>query len=180
MKSLIVLLVVLLLAGSEAVAQTQAGEPPPQAPHQHPHPGAAKPADLPLIQAPAQIPIGTRVGDVVSGYNYAGRRDPFVSLVYSRRASSGGGSVPIRGNGLPSLSITDVRVAGVLRLGQQFVAILEGPDKQSFNARAKDRLLDAVIKSIDATGVTFVEQSESTGPGREIRKDIRRAAEENR
>jgi hypothetical protein len=180
MKATLVLLVVFILAVSEAVAQ----EPPPR-PAELPHPPhtaqqgqPAKPAEPPQVEV-AQIPIGTRVGAPPSGYDGGGRRDPFMSLIYSRRSPSAVAVAP-RSTGLPSISITDARVTGILRSGQNFIAIIEGPDKLSYSARPKDRLLDAVVKSIDAKGVVFVEQSEMTGPGREVRKPLRRAAEDNR
>jgi hypothetical protein len=175
MRTTLFLLVVIILSVSRAVAQ----EPPPvphPTNHQHPAQGAeTKPPATP-VEAPAPIAIGARVGDSPSGYDAAGRRDPFMSLITTRRTASGaGGGLAPRPQGLPALSLVDVRIAGILRMGDRFVAILEGPDKQSFNARPKDRLLDAVVKSIDATGVVFVEQSDGMGPGREIRKPLRRA-----
>jgi hypothetical protein len=176
MKATLVILVVFILAVSEVVAQ----EPPPK-PHTHaagdPQSQTARPPEPPPVEA-AQIPVGTRVGVPPSGYDGGGRRDPFVSLIYSRRSTSPAPLAP-RSTGLPSMSITDIRISGILRSGQHFVAILEGPDKMSYSARPKDRLLDAVVKSIDAQGVVFIEQSEMTGPGREIRKTLRRA-EDNR
>jgi hypothetical protein len=179
MKATLVILVVFILAVSEVVAQEPPARPAEQS-HAHgaPQQAPGKPVEAPQPEV-AQIPIGTRVGMPASGYDGGGRRDPFVSLVYSRRATA---PMPLarRSMGLPSLTLTDVRVSGILRSGQNFVAILEGPDKISYSARPKDRLLDAVVKSIDAKGVVFVEQSEMTGPGREIRKTLHRAAEDNR
>lgn len=178
MKATLVILVVFILAVSEVVAQ----EPPPQQSHQQ-HAaaqaaGQAKPTEPPQVEV-AQIPVGTRVGTVPSGYDGGARRDPFVSLIYTRRSTSPSPLAP-RSTGLPSISITDARITGILRSGPNFIAIIEGPDKLSYSARPKDRLLDAVVKSIDARGVVFVELSEMTGPGREIRKPLRRAAEDNR
>lgn len=177
MKATLVILVVFILAVSEVVAQ----EPPPRPPHGH-APGeqhqTAKPAEPPQVEV-AQIPVGTRVGTMPSGYDGGARRDPFVSLIYTRRAASPSPLAP-RSTGLPTISITDARITGILRSGPNFIAIIEGPDKLSYSARPKDRLLDAVVKSIDAKGVVFVELSEMTGPGREIRKPLRRAAEDNR
>lgn len=165
MRTLVLLLVVMILAVSKAVAQTA---PPPAA-------GATPP-----VEAVTQIPIGTRVGEAPAGYDSGGRRDPFASLIQPRRNLSPSTVLVPRSAGLPSISVTDVRVSGILRLGTNYVAILEGPDKRSYNARPKDRLLDAVVKSVDATGVVFVEQSDPTGPGREVRKPLRRAVEDIR
>jgi hypothetical protein len=62
------------------------------------------------------------------------------------------------------------------------MAILENPDKQSYVAKVKDRLSDAVIKSIDADGVVFVEipDAGTNARPREIRKLLRAVDEVNR
>jgi hypothetical protein len=131
----------------------------------------------------AQIPVGTRVGDVVipSGYDSGGRRDPFTSLIAPKRPAPG----QITGRlmtGLKSFALADVTVTGVARLGSQWMAILENADKQSYVARVKDTLSDATIKTIDAQGVVFVEafQPGSTARPQEVRKLLRSLAEVNR
>jgi hypothetical protein len=131
----------------------------------------------------AQIPVGTRVGDVVipGGYDSGGRRDPFTSLIAPKRPAPG----QITGRlmtGLKSFALADVTVTGVARLGSQWMAILENADKQSYVARVKDTLSDATIKTIDAQGVVFVEafQPGSTARPQEVRKLLRSLAEVNR
>lgn len=134
----------------------------------------------------AQIPVGTRVGDVPvpvlpSGYDSGGRRDPFASLIAPKRPMPG----QITGKlmtGLKSFALADVAVTGVVREGGKWTAILENADKQSYVARVKDLLADATIKSIDSQGVVFVEafQPGSTARPQEIRKALRSAAEVNR
>jgi Tfp pilus assembly protein PilP len=170
MRSILALVVCLFALGESVTAQQ------PQAPAQAPV--AQKPADPAPVEA---VPGVVRVSDHVSGYNSGGKRDPFLSLVAARRASSDRPlDLPTRQTGLATLPLVDAKVTGVLRLGGNFMAVIEGPDKQSFNARPKDRLLDAVIKSIDATGVVFMEQTEAGTPPREVKKAIRRGVEVNR
>lgn len=132
----------------------------------------------------AQIPVGSRVGDVPvipSGYDSGGRRDPFTSLLAPKRPAPG----QITGRlmtGLKSFALADVVVTGVVREGNKWTAILENPDKQSYVARVRDNLSDAVIKSIDSQGVVFVEafQPGSTARPQEVRKMLRSLAEVNR
>jgi hypothetical protein len=163
--------VVCLMALGESVTAQQPTTPPQT-------PVVQKPAESAPVEA---VPGVVRVTDHVSGYNSGGKRDPFLSLVAARRASSDRPlELPQRTTGLATLALVDAKVTGVLRLGSNFMAVIEGPDKQSFNARPKDRLLDAVIKSIDATGVVFMEQTEAGTPPREVKKAIRRGAEVNR
>ena len=145
-------------------------------------------AVLALVAVPAaayaQIQVGSRVGDAPtpSGYDDGGRRDPFVSLIVTKKPMPGGAqqSQLRPALGLASLSITDVTVTGVVRAGSKMTAILKGPDNMSYMARLSDRLADGSIKSIDTEGVVFMsEQTDATGAvkGHEVRKTLRSAAE---
>lgn len=133
--------------------------------------------------AHAQIQVGSRVGDAPtpSGYDDGGRRDPFVSLIVTKKPMPGAQQSQLHpALGLSSLSITDIVVTGVVRFGSKMTAILQGPDKQSYMARLQDRLADGTVKAIDTEGVLFVaEQTDATGAvkGHEVRKTLHSAAE---
>lgn len=126
--------------------------------------------------APAPITVGMRVGDLPSGYDDGGRRDPFTSLVTPKRTATPG-STARRRPGLGSMALADVAVRGVVRSGKSMFAILEVPGKQSYVARVKDRLLDATVQSIDAEGVVFLAEDGSGSPAGQVRKDLRSASE---
>jgi Tfp pilus assembly protein PilP len=132
------------------------------------------------VPAAAQTTPTTTVGAVASGYDTAGRRDPFVTLVAPRRpimAPNRSVAPPMRpATGLAALSLADVNVRGVLRAGDMVMAILEGPNKKAFNVKADDKLADATVKSIDEGGVVFVVRPDGTNPV-EVRKALRSAAE---
>jgi len=142
-------------------------------------------AAAPLL-AQDPVRVGMRVGDppptsdVVIGYDSGGRRDPFVSLVVPRRPAatqpSEGGP---RRTGLAALSVADAQIRGIVRHGEEMLAIAEGPDERSFVLHVKDRLLDAEVKAIDLQGVVFLERLEGASgrAPREIRKPLRPAAE---
>jgi len=130
-----------------------------------------------------QIKVGAKVGEAApsaGGYDSRGHRDPFVSLIATRRGTTP--SAPRVGTGLGSFLITDVKVSGIVKKGDTWMAILEGMDKQSYVAKVKDRLADGVVKSIDATSVVFIESGEpgSFARPREIRKLLRAVDEVNR
>jgi Tfp pilus assembly protein PilP len=140
-----------------------------------------------LLLAPAspnaQIKVGARVGEPptsAGAYESLGRRDPFVSLISTKRTPSP--TTHRGGTGLASFYVADVVVRGIVRKGDEMMAILENPDKQSYVAKVKDRLSDAVIKSIDADGVVFVEipDAGTNARPREIRKLLRAVDEVNR
>jgi hypothetical protein len=127
---------------------------------------------------PATIPVGTRVGEMPTGYTDAGRRDPFTTLVRPKRT----GPAMVDGkpkSGLAALALADVTVRGIVKAGPTMMATIETPSKQSFTARVKDRILDAVIKSIDASGVVFAEETGS-GASVDVRKALRPTGEEVR
>jgi len=129
-----------------------------------------------LVSAPAaaQIPVGSKVGEPppsAGAYESLGRRDPFVSLIVTRRATN---TNALRtGTGLGSFAVADVAVTGIVRVGagDTRVAILQNVDKQSYIAKVGNRLADGTVKSIDAAGVVFIEFGEPgvTKP-REVRK----------
>ena len=120
-----------------------------------------------------EIVVGARVGSQPpSGYDDGTRRDPFVSLLLSKRAAAAPGRPTA---GLAGLSVSDAMVTGLVKSGSKVLAILQGPDGKSFMAHSQDRLLDGVVKSIDTEGVVFVAQvADAAGVSRprEIRKPI--------
>ena len=123
-----------------------------------------------------QVPLGSRVGAPPSGYDDGNRRDPFVSLLATKRQAPNAPALPLRkGSGLAFVSVNDVVVRGILRAGSNIMATLEGPDGKQFVAHRQDKLQDAVIKSIDKDGVVFVSQSVDvvgTAHPREVRKGL--------
>jgi hypothetical protein len=127
----------------------------------------------------AQVPVGAGVGDPVAGYDRGGRRDPFVSLVAPRRVTSTRVPDGPRPIGLAALALADVKVSGIVRNGDETIAILEGPGGKSFVVRANARLLDAEVKTIDAAGVVFLERFTGVpdAQAREVRKPLRAIAE---
>jgi len=128
-------------------------------------------------KASAQIPVGTRVGveTVPSGYDDGGRRDPFVSLIVTKKTAAGSPAMRM-GIGVQNLAITDVTLRGITKVGARYLAMIEGPDKRSYTVNAQDHLLDGFVKSVDAEGIVLVEQ-DAAGRGHEVRKTLRVAAE---
>lgn len=139
----------------------------------------AQTAAAPVVPTmPASIPVGSRVGEFLAGYEDGGRRDPFGSLVALRRSATPAAIDGARSRtGLSGLVLADVTVRGILRSGSTSLAILEGPNKLSFVTRVKDRLLDATVVSVDADGVVFSEQVEGSRATTQVRKSLRPAGE---
>jgi hypothetical protein len=139
-----------------------------------------------MLAAPVsaqQIKVGAKVGEPATssgGYDSLGHRDPFVSLIAVRRGTTP--AAPRVGTGLASFFVADIKISGIVKKGDVWMAIIEGMGKQSYVAKVRDRLADAVVKSIDATSVVFIETGEpgSFGRSREIRKLLRAVDEVNR
>jgi hypothetical protein len=140
-------------------------------------PAATQAAAMPVAEhAPASIPVGSRVGDLPTGYDDGGRRDPFASLIVPKRAITAANDGTRARTGLGSVALNDVTIRGVIRAGTTMMAILEGPNKQSFTIRPKDRLFDATVVAVDADGVVFSQQAEGLGSS-QVRKSLRPAGE---
>jgi len=136
------------------------------------------------VTAFAQIPVGTRVGTpaAAAGYDDGGRRDPFTSLVVKRVGVPAPGAGGSRGGtSLVTLGVGEIRCTGVLKSGQRYhSAIVQGPNNLSYVVKPQDRLLDGVVKSIDALGVVMIQHTtDSSGAveGKEVRKLLHPAAE---
>jgi len=170
---------VLCLAAASASAQQQSALPAPLPVQPAATPQPAAPPQLTTLPPAAAIPVGSRVGELPTGYDSGGRRDPFMSLIAPKRvAASGAGINSLRPrSGLASIALADVAVKGIVKNGKVMLAILEGANKQSFVARVQDRLLDGAIKSIDNEGVVFVEAADPGMRPNEIRKTLRPAGE---
>jgi Tfp pilus assembly protein PilP len=161
MKALTILFVVGLSA--PLAAQT----PAPQA--------AATPSLAPM---PAAIPLGSRVGELPTGYDDGGRRDPFTSLIVPKRTMSvnTGADGSRARTGLGSVSLADVTVRGIVKAGPTVLAILEGPNKQSYTVHPKDRLFDATVVSVETDGVVFAQEADGMAPS-QVKKSLRSAGE---
>ena len=138
------------------------------------------PASAPA--APAPLKIGTRVGlPEKSGYDDGGRRDPFVSLIVERApvVATAGESMEARAKGLAGLDVVDVAVRGIITSGDQWLAIIAGPNGAQYLAHTDDRLHDGSVRRIDRESVVFLARvPDGTGKivSREVRKGIRAGA----
>lgn len=132
---------------------------------------------LAAVPAAAQVPVGTPVGLIEpTEYDTLMNRDPFVPLVQPRRPSAERPSATRPRAGLGGLVLADVAVKGIVRNGETMLAILEGPDRQSFVTHVDDQLFDARVRRIEGDTVVFV-LTQSGGGGQEVRKVLQSAAE---
>ena len=75
------------------------------------------------------------------------------------------------------MSLNEIVVRGVARDEHQKLAIIETSAHQSFVVRAFDRLADAQVHDIDASGVTFLQHDGRLGPS-QVHKPVRQTVKE--
>ena len=114
-----------------------------------------------------------------AGYDPAGRRDPFVSLL-----SRGETKLPVGGRpvGTKGLLIGEVSVRGVMRTKGKLLAIVQAPDNKTYTVHSGDALYDGTVKVVANDAVIFLQRVDdplSPVKQREIRKPLR-TTEENR
>ena len=128
-----------------------------------------------LAQAAAPPQAAPRAEPQMPAWTYdpQGRRDPFVSL---RGTGGGMTSTQNRPAGLAGVSVAEVVLRGIVRSGNEFVALAQSPDGRTFQLRRNDRLFDGSVKQIGIDAVVFVQQVNdplSLVKQREVRKTMK-------
>ena len=135
-----------------------------------------KPAATPV---PTESPIDTSTverilrGDEAveagQGFTYdpAGRRDPFRSLLARGVKEETG----VRPPGLRGMGIEEIKLQGILKIPEGFVAMIQGTDNMSYLVRAGSVLFDGTVELIEQGKVVFrmqVADPKSLKPYREV------------
>lgn len=149
-----VLLGVLVVGVSMAAAQA----PTP--------PATEAPIDTSTIEG---ILRGEEAADAGHGFSYdaANRRDPFRSLLAGPLKEDLGERPP----GLRGMGIEEIKLQGVLRLPDGYVAMIQGTDNLSYMIRAGMALWDGTVDRVEPGKVTFklqVADPKSLKPYREV------------
>jgi type IV pilus assembly protein PilP len=150
---------VLLLVALVAFAQA----PPRPAPSPAP---AENPIDTSTVE---RILRGDEAVEAGQGFTYdpAGRRDPFRSLL-ARQAKEELGQRP---PGLRGMGIEEIRLQGILKIPEGYVAMIAGTDNMSYLIRPGTVLYDGNVESIEQGKVVFrmqVADPKSLKPYREV------------
>ena len=124
-----------------------------------------------LSQAASQTPTPAQT----PGWTYdpQGRRDPFVSL---RGSSTTMTSTQNRPAGLAGVTVAEIVVRGIVRSGNDFIALAQAPDGRTFQLRRNDRLFDGVVRQIAIDAVVFMQDVNdplSLVKQREVRKTMK-------
>ncbi len=135
----------------------------------------APPKPTPLSESPIdtstveRILRGEEAVEQGQGFTYdpAGRRDPFRSLLGGRPPEELGGRPP----GLPGMGVEEVRLMGVMKLPEGYVAMVQGTDNLSYMIRPGTALYDGTVERIEPGRVVFkmpVADPRSLKPYREV------------
>jgi hypothetical protein len=128
-------------------------------------PSAAPPPASAQAPAPRQTPGWT--------YDPQGRRDPFVSL---RDRATNASTTQNRPPGLPGVTVNEIVIRGIVRSGNEFIALGQSPDGRTFQLRRNARLFDGVVRQITIDAVVFTQEVNdplSLVKQREVRKTMR-------
>ncbi len=140
-------------------------------------------AETPFAEAPAVEPAAAEAqaaqqpaaGRQAPAWTYdpQGRRDPFVSL---RDRVSNAGTGANRPPGLAGVSVNEIMIRGIVRSGNDFIALAQSPDGRTFQLRRNARLFDGVVKQIMIDAVVFTQEVNdplSLVKQREVRKTMK-------
>lgn len=112
---------------------------------------------------------GEETVDTTGGaaYDPAGRRDPFRSLLAARQREELGTRPP----GLRGMGVEELKLQGVVKLPEGFVAMVQGTDNLSYLIRPGTVLYDGSVDRIEKGRVVFkmqVADPKSLKPYREV------------
>ncbi len=146
---------------SALIATAVLAQAPPK-----PAPQPETPIDTSTVE---RILRGEEAVEQGQGFTYdpAGRRDPFRSLLGGRPPEELGGRPP----GLPGMGVEEVRLLGVMKLPEGYVAMVQGTDNLSYMIRPGTALYDGTVERIEPGRVVFkmpVADPRSLKPYREV------------
>jgi type IV pilus assembly protein PilP len=149
----------LILLPVALAAFAQAPPSPPPAPTE-------SPIDTSTVE---RILRGDEAVEAGQGFTYdpAGRRDPFRSLL-SRQAKEELGERP---PGLRGMGIEEIKLQGILKIPEGYVAMIQGTDNMSYLIRPGTVLYDGTVELIEQGKVVFrmqVADPKSLKPYREV------------
>jgi len=126
-----------------------------------------------LAQAPASAQASADRPSPTWTYDPQGRRDPFVTL---RGTGANMSSTQNRPTGLAGVTISELALRGIVRSGNQFIALAQSPDGRTFQLRRNDRLFDGSVKQVGIDAVVFIQEVNdplSLVKQREVRKTMK-------
>lgn len=104
-------------------------------------------------------------------YDPQGRRDPFRSLIGPTPKLEAADRPP----GTPGFLIDEMDLQGVVRTGQEWVAMINGPDNNGYLLRTGDKVFDGEVIRINPDSVVFrqvVNDPLSVARYREVVKEL--------
>lgn len=131
---------------------------------------APKPEEKPIDTSTVErILAGEEEVAAGGGFTYdpAGRRDPFRSLLKGRSREELGERPP----GLPGMGVEEIRLQGIVKLPEGYVALIQGTDNMSYIIKPGTVLYDGTVEKIEPGKVTFkvnIADPTSLKPYREV------------
>ncbi len=109
-------------------------------------------------------------------YRTRGRRDPF-RLPRAPESAPPDAPAVVRPRGLKGQRVSELKLVGLVKAGEEFTALATGLQDQSFLLKKGDRLLDGRVLEIRGDGVVFCHRPESGAGGKRSRRVVKRLHE---
>jgi len=94
----------------------------------------------------------------IFGYDPAGRRDPFRSLLEGFEETEEGGPAKVRPPGLPGMLVEELKVEGIIEMPSGILAFVLGRDNVSYIIRPGTKLYNGEVAEISPKRVVFRQQ----------------------
>jgi len=91
----------------------------------------------------------------IFGYDPAGRRDPFRSLLEGFEEMEEGGPAKVRPPGLPGMLVEELKVEGIIEMPSGILAFVLGRDNVSYIIRPGTKLYNGEVAEIHPDRVVF-------------------------
>ena len=91
----------------------------------------------------------------IFGYDPAGRRDPFRSLLEGFEETEEGGPAKVRPPGLPGMLVEELKVEGIIEMPSGILAFVLGRDNVSYIIRPGTKLYNGEVAEIHPDRVVF-------------------------
>lgn len=142
-------------------------------------PPAAPPETAPAVDAEDDAELGQSLEGIWEDssaedefrYDPQGRRDPFRSLIGPSPKIESGDRPP----GTPGFLIDEMDLQGIVRTGNDWVAMVNGPDNNGYLLRSGDKVFDGEVIRVNPDSIVFrqvVNDPLSVARYREVVKDL--------
>lgn len=124
-------------------------------------PAVGQAADTGVALLPARMDDGVMQPEGVRRADMEARRDPFLSPFRDSDAPA----ERARPRGLAGIGVDELTLRGLVRIGGDYMAVLESGNGRSHVLRGGETLFDGSVRSVTAAGVVILRRGRDGTPG---------------